>query len=180
MDKRRNRKRSNWNNQRNQQGKNQNQNQNQNQNSEQKQKKTFQFNHTAYENEESKLERQKAIQEVKAREVICAKCGQPITEIASSLSDKKSGEPIHFECALNEVQAGETLGENEKIAYIGQPERPCRGVGDARGRSVPGMRQQQVPHQDTRREVQVRLIAYASIQIFNKDHIITGIAQLGR
>ena len=120
MDKRRNRKRSNWNNQRNQQGKNQNQNQNQNQNSEQKQKKTFQFNHTAYENEESKLERQKAIQEVKAREVICAKCGQPITEIASSLCDKKTGEPIHFDCALNEVQAGETLGENEKIAYIGQ------------------------------------------------------------
>ena len=116
MDKRRNRKRSNWNNQRNQQGKNQNQNQN----SEQKQKKTFQFNQTAYENEEAKLERLKAIQELKAREVICAKCGQPITEIASSLCDKKTGEPIHFECALNEVQAGETLGENEKIAYIGQ------------------------------------------------------------
>ena len=116
MDKRRNRKRSNWNNQRNQQGKNQNQNQN----SEQKQKKVFQFNQTAYENEEAKLERQKAIQELKAREIICAKCGQPITEIASSLCDKKTGEPIHFECALNEVQAGETLGENEKIAYIGQ------------------------------------------------------------
>ena len=116
MDKRRNRKRSNWNNQRNQQGKNQNQNQN----SEQKQKKTFQFNQTAYENEEAKLERLKAIQELKAREVICAKCGQPITEIASSLCDKKTGAPIHFECALNEVQAGETLGENEKIAYIGQ------------------------------------------------------------
>ena len=116
MDKRRNRKRSNWNNQRNQQGKNQNQNQN----SEQKQKKVFQFNQTAYENEEAKLERQKAIQELKAREVICAKCGQPITEIASSLCDKKTGEPIHFECALNEVQTGETLGENEKIAYIGQ------------------------------------------------------------
>ena len=116
MDKRRNRKRSNWNNQRNQQGKNQYQNQN----SEQKQKKTFQFNQTAYENEEAKLERLKAIQELKAREVICAKCGQPITEIASSLCDKKTGEPIHFECALNEVQSGETLGENEKIAYIGQ------------------------------------------------------------
>ena len=118
MDKRRNKKRSNWNNQRNQKGKNQNQNQNQN--SEQKQKKVFQFNQTAYENEEAKLERQKAIQEIKAREIICAKCGQPITEIASSLCDKKTGEPIHFECALNEVQAGESLGENEKIAYIGQ------------------------------------------------------------
>ena len=117
MDKRRNRKRSNWNGQKNNQQKNQNSNQN---NSEQKQKKVFQFNHTAYENEETKRERQKAIQEIKAREVICAKCGQPITELASSLCDKKSGEPIHFECALHEVEAGETLGEKEKIAYIGQ------------------------------------------------------------
>ena len=117
MDKRRNRKRSNWNGQKNNQQKNQNSNQN---NSEQKQKKVFQFNQTAYENEEAKLERLKAIQELKAREVICAKCGQPITEIASSLCDKKTGAPIHFECALNEVQSGETLGENEKIAYIGQ------------------------------------------------------------
>ena len=119
MDKRRNKKRSNWNGQKNNQLKNQNQNQNQN-NSEQKQKKVFQFNHTTYENEESKRERQKAIQEIKTREIICAKCGQPITELASSLCDKKSGDPIHFECALHEVEAGETLGEKEKVAYIGQ------------------------------------------------------------
>ena len=119
MDKRRNKKRSNWNGQKNKQSKNQNQNQNQN-NSEQKQKKVFQFNHTTYENEESKRERQKAIQEIKTREIICAKCGQPITELASSLCDKKSGDPIHFECALHEVEAGETLGEKEKVAYIGQ------------------------------------------------------------
>ena len=118
MDKRRNRKRSNWNGQKNNQQKNQNSNQSQN--SEQKQKKVFQFNHTIYENEEARKERQKAIQEIKAREIICAKCGQPITELASSLADKKSGQPIHFECALEEVQAGETLGEKEKIAYIGQ------------------------------------------------------------
>ena len=117
MDKRRNKKRSNWNGQKNNQQKNQNQSQN---NSEQKQKKVFQFNHTAYENEDTKRERQKAIQEIKAREIICAKCGQPITELASSLCDKKSGQPIHFECALQEVEAGETLGEKEKIAYIGQ------------------------------------------------------------
>ena len=118
MDKRRNRKRSNWNGQKNNQQKNQNSNQNQN--SEPKQKKVFQFNHTIYENEESRLERLKAIQEVKAREIICAKCGQPITELSSSLSDKKTGEPIHFDCALHEVEANETLGEKEKVAYIGQ------------------------------------------------------------
>ncbi len=116
MDKRRNRKRSNWNGQKN----NQQKNQPQNQAPEPKQKKSFQFNHTVYENEESKRERQKAIQEIKSREVICAKCGEPITELASSLCDKKTGEPIHFECALHEVEAGETLGEKEKIAYIGQ------------------------------------------------------------
>ena len=118
MDKRRNRKRSNWNGQKNNQQKNQNSNQNQN--SEPKQKKVFQFNHTIYENEESRLERLKAIQEVKSREIICAKCGQPITELSSSLSDKKTGEPIHFDCALHEVEANETLGEKEKVAYIGQ------------------------------------------------------------
>ena len=119
MDRRRNKKRSNWNNQKNnQQGKNQNQSQNQSQN--QNQNQTFQFNHTIYENEETKRERQKAIQEVKAREVICPKCGEPITDIASSLSDRKTGEPVHFDCVLHEVEAGEQLGEKEKVAYIGQ------------------------------------------------------------
>lgn len=122
MDRRRNRKRSNWNNQKNtQQGKNQpqNQTQNQNQNSEQKQK-NFHFNHTIYENEESRREKQKAIQEIKARELVCPMCGQPLTDVASALSDKKTGTPVHFECALKEVETAETLGENEKVAYIGQ------------------------------------------------------------
>ena len=121
MDRRRNRKRSNWNNQKNGQQKNntQNQNQTQNQTSEQKQK-NFHFNHTLYDNEETRREKQKAIQEIKAREIICPMCGEPITDIASSLTDKKGISPVHFDCALNEVQAGETLGENEKIAYIGQ------------------------------------------------------------
>ena len=109
MDRRRNKKRSNWNNQKtNQQGKNQGQPQN------------FQFNHTVYENENARRERQKAIQEIKTREVICPKCGQPITELASSLTDRNSDQPIHFECALREVEAGEKLDEKEKIAYIGQ------------------------------------------------------------
>ena len=119
MDRRRNKKRSNWNNQKNnQQGKNQNSNQSQN-NADQKQK-SFHFNHTLYENEESKREKQKAIQEIKAREIVCPMCGQPITDIASALPDKKSGEPVHFECALHEVEANEKLDEKEKIAYIGQ------------------------------------------------------------
>ena len=115
MDRRRNKKRSNWNNQKNnQQGKPQPQN-----NSEQKQK-SFHFNHTIYENEDSKRERQKAIQELKAREIICPMCGQPLTDIASALSGKNGGAPVHFDCALHEVESKESLGQNEKIAYIGQ------------------------------------------------------------
>ncbi len=110
MDKRRNKKHSNWNGQKNnQQGKNQAQ-----------QKQNFQFNHTIYENEESRREKQKAIQELKAREIVCPMCGQPITDVASALPDKKSGEPVHFECALHEVEASENPGEKEKVAYIGQ------------------------------------------------------------
>ena len=121
MDRRRNKKRSNWNGQKNnQQGKNQNQTQNSNQSQGQSQSQNFQFNHTIYENEEAKRERQKAIQEIKAREIICPDCGQPITELSSALTDKKTGKPIHFDCALRKVEAGEQLSEKEKVAYIGQ------------------------------------------------------------
>ncbi len=123
MERRRNRKRSNWNNQKNNQQKNNGQNSNssqpQNNNTEQKQK-DFHFNHTIYQNEEARRERQKAIAELKGREIICPMCGQPITDISSALTDKNSDSPVHFDCALHEVESKENLGEKEKIAYIGQ------------------------------------------------------------
>ena len=123
MERRRNRKRSNWNNQKNNQQKNNVQNQNnsqsQNNTSEQKQK-DFHFNHTLYQNEEARRERQKAIQEIKTREIVCPMCGQPITDLASSLNSKDGTSPVHFECALHEVESKEKLEEKEKVAYIGQ------------------------------------------------------------
>ena len=121
MDRRRNKKHSNWNNQKNngQQNRNQNQNQNQSQNQDSK-KKSFQFNHTLYQNEDLRREKQKAIEEIKAREVICPKCNQVITDISSAFPDRATGVPVHFECALKEIEQGETLGEKEKIVYIGQ------------------------------------------------------------
>jgi hypothetical protein len=119
MDRRRNKKHSNWNNQRsNQQNKNPNQNTNQSQNQDNK-KKSFQFNHTIYQNEDLRREKQKAIEEIKAREVICPKCNQVITDISSAFPDRATGVPVHFECALKEIEQGETLGEKEKIVYIG-------------------------------------------------------------
>lgn len=116
---RRNKKYSNnWNNQKNnydsQNKKNQNKNQNQNR------EKTFQFNHTIYENEEADKERLKAIAEIKSREIKCPVCGELISDIYSAITDKVSGNPIHFECVLKKLESEETVGENEKIAYIGQ------------------------------------------------------------
>lgn len=120
MDRRRNKKHSNWNNQRsNQQNKNPNQNTNQSQNQDNK-KKSFQFNHTIYQNEDLRREKQKAIEEIKARQIICPKCNQPIAEISSALTDRATGTPVCFECALHEIEAAEKPGEKEKIVYIGQ------------------------------------------------------------
>ncbi|MBR1640010.1 MAG: hypothetical protein IJ688_11550 [Treponema sp.] len=111
MDRRRNRKfNGNWNGQKkNAQAKE----------SEQK-KAGFQFNHTLYEDPAAEKERQKSIQDIKSREVRCAKCGELITDIASSIADRATGKPVHFDCVLNEIKETEPTNENEKIAYIGQ------------------------------------------------------------
>ena len=47
-------------------------------------------------------------------------CNQPILDLPSSLADKASGKPVHFECALEKVKSAEPTAENEKVAYIGQ------------------------------------------------------------
>ena len=111
---RRNKNHNNWNNQQKNGGQ-----KNNNSNEQPKQKK-FEPSRTNYEDENVLKERKKAIQELKTRQTICEKCGNPILEIASALADRTSGNPIHFECALKEVEGNETVGENEKIAYIGQ------------------------------------------------------------
>lgn len=110
MDKRRRKHSNNWNNQK---------------RSEQTQndltsKKVFQFNQAQYEDAQGEREKQKAIAEIKAREVVCPMCGQAITDISSAMADKASGKPVHFDCALNKVKESEKLSENEKISYIGQ------------------------------------------------------------
>ena len=65
-------------------------------------------------------DKNKAIQEFKARQIVCPMCGAQILDVASALNDRKTGKPVHFECAMESVSKNETLGENEKIAYIGQ------------------------------------------------------------
>lgn len=83
-------------------------------------KKDFHLKKAVYEDSEAEKKIQQAIKEIKLREVICPKCGQPITDISSAITDKESGKPAHFDCILNQVKQTEQVGENEKIAYIGQ------------------------------------------------------------
>ena len=51
---------------------------------------------------------------------VCPKCGKPILELASAITDRGSGTPIHFDCALEMLNSEENLAPGEKIAYIGQ------------------------------------------------------------
>ncbi len=50
----------------------------------------------------------------------CARCGQPISDLAAALAEKNTGDPVHFDCVLEFLQAAEQLKPGEKITYIGQ------------------------------------------------------------
>jgi hypothetical protein len=55
----------------------------------------------------------------------CTMCNKPIFDLAGAVADKDSGEPVHFECALERVAAAETLETGEKVVYLGAG---CFGV----------------------------------------------------
>lgn len=71
-------------------------------------------------NLETIREKEAKILELKSRKVICEKCGLEIKDISSSLSDRNTRKPVHFECALEQVSKSELIENNDKIAYIGQ------------------------------------------------------------
>jgi hypothetical protein len=51
---------------------------------------------------------------------VCPRCNNVIQDLSSALSDRRTGEPVHFECALEAVKQQENCNPSEKIAYIGQ------------------------------------------------------------
>lgn len=51
---------------------------------------------------------------------LCPRCGEPITDITSALTDRDSGTPVHFDCAVKFLEGAENIGETQKIVYIGQ------------------------------------------------------------
>ncbi len=60
---------------------------------------------------------------------LCVICDKPIFDLAGALSDKDSGNPVHFDCALERVSVAETLEAGEKIVYLGAG---CFGVVEYR------------------------------------------------
>ena len=51
---------------------------------------------------------------------VCPHCKQPVDDLTSAIPDKASGEPMHFDCALEILSQSESLTGSDKIVYIGQ------------------------------------------------------------
>ncbi len=51
---------------------------------------------------------------------VCAICGKPISEITTAITDSEAEKVMHFDCVVESLQKQESLGPNDKIAYIGQ------------------------------------------------------------
>ncbi len=49
----------------------------------------------------------------------CPRCGRPIEDLAAAINDRETGEPTHFDCVIERIAEGESLGEGDKVIYIG-------------------------------------------------------------
>lgn len=72
------------------------------------------------ETHEDLLNKEKAIRDFREKQSVCPICSKVIEDLTSSLSDKTTGDPVHFDCAWNQAGKDITLKENEKFTYIGQ------------------------------------------------------------
>ena len=64
---------------------------------------------------------EEAIQAFKTEnKIICECCGLPVADLALAMEDRRSGKPIHFDCALAQIAERETISAGERLTYIGQ------------------------------------------------------------
>jgi hypothetical protein len=70
--------------------------------------------------QQSMAENEKAIHEFRLNKIVCARCGSPIDNIAESLCDKQTGQPIHFDCVVSMLGEQEKISPSERIIYIGK------------------------------------------------------------
>jgi hypothetical protein len=50
---------------------------------------------------------------------LCPYCGKPIKDIAAAITDRATGQPVHFDCAAARIAEGETLESGDAVVYIG-------------------------------------------------------------
>ena len=53
-------------------------------------------------------------------QLTCVECGKIIRHPQMALSTPDTGEPIHFDCAIQKIAEQEKLDPREKICYLGQ------------------------------------------------------------
>ena len=109
--------RGNWNNNRN----NSNRNNNRNDRSDRSDRSRNFDRRPAFNPELQKQiqENEEAIRAFKSNVCTCEICGEAITDLASAVNNKGSGNPVHFDCVLNKLSEQENPGPNDKITYIG-------------------------------------------------------------
>jgi hypothetical protein len=49
----------------------------------------------------------------------CIWCKKPIKDITTAISDKETGNPVHFDCVVMRIADMEHLKTNESVCYIG-------------------------------------------------------------
>jgi hypothetical protein len=49
----------------------------------------------------------------------CPWCGKPIKDIAAALTDKQTGQPIHFDCIIARITEMERPEKGDTVTYIG-------------------------------------------------------------
>ena len=49
----------------------------------------------------------------------CLLCGKPIKDLSTAITDKNSGQPVHFDCIIDSISERETLDDGDIVAYLG-------------------------------------------------------------
>jgi hypothetical protein len=49
----------------------------------------------------------------------CPWCGKPIKDLSAAITDKHSGQPVHFDCVLARLAGEENLERGDELSYIG-------------------------------------------------------------
>ena len=81
-----------------------------------KQKKRTSYNAG---NSSLKTQKKEVFSKIEWPKPICEKCGKEIRDLTTALSDKDSGNPVHFDCILEFIKNSEEIKENEEVIYIG-------------------------------------------------------------